>query len=155
MNIVDNLKSKYREGVPIFDYEIFEMGYTQDDINESLKLGSFEEFETDVVPVKVYCLVNYSFCTELSIDLCIKCSEYDVILKYYMGNNFEYGYLDGFCALNYLGLSNQVCFQITIASSRITYEVKLDNIRVIPSDVSSNFLLYSCICSFKKYKKIF
>lgn len=60
----------------------------------------------------------------------------NIYLQYYLGMNFEFGYYKGFCALNPLGLSTQVCFSLDIYSALVSGEICLDvqgaKLRVYP-----------------------
>ena len=43
MNILNELKSRFEVAEPIFDYEIYDLGYTDSDIDDTLESNIFEE----------------------------------------------------------------------------------------------------------------
>lgn len=119
MNILADLKSKFNTIEPIFDYELYSLGYTDADIADTLKENEFEEVKIDktfCIPCRAYTLVEYSEIFDAYSKVSGQSEQ--LIYKYYIGNNYEYGYLDGFCSLNVLGLSTQVCGTYTIKSRR-------------------------------------
>lgn len=61
MNILDILKNKYKECEPIFDYEIYALGFTDKDIEDTIKDNEFEELDKiDIVPCRIFYLVGYN-----------------------------------------------------------------------------------------------
>lgn len=154
MNILDELKSKFNIAEPIFDYEIEEMGYSVEDINDTLKADVFEELQgVEFIPCRIFYLVGYSDLFNLYERL--DKDSTNIIFKYFIGNNFEYGYLDGFCALNMLKLSNQVCFSYSIKSCRVNNELKLNQVQLLPEKNNLDYKLIMCINAFKYYKDAF
>lgn len=126
MNILKALEKKFNTVETIFDYEIYELGYTDSDIIDTLKENVFEEINIDEsfgIKNKAYTLVQYSELFNLYTK--VQGNDTTLLIKYYVGNNFEYGYLDGFCALNTLGLSTQVCGSYNIVSLRAIEEIEI------------------------------
>lgn len=118
MNKLSLIKEKFNQDViePIFDYELYELGITDEDIEDTLEEKVFERVETDLVPCKVFTLVLYA---EL-FDLYSKYegTEDDIVYKYYIGKNNEYGYVTGLALLNKLGLITQNAFYVKIVTNR-------------------------------------
>lgn len=123
MNILNELKAKFDTVEPIFDYEIYEMGYSDTDIADTLEENVFEEVAgVVIVPCRVFCLVSYS---ELLVDYIrlFNTSE-SIITKYFIGNNFEYGFYYGLTLQNKLGISTQVPRQVFLQSNRIDKDIE-------------------------------
>lgn len=154
MNILDKLKSKFDIAEPIFDYEIEQMGYSVCDIENTLKTNVFEELKgVDFIPCRIFYLVGYSELFDLYQRL--DNNSTSIIFKYFIGNNFEYGYLDGFCSLNMLNLSNQVCFSFVIKSCRVNSEFSFNGFTLLPEDNNIDYKLTMCVNAFKNYKGAF
>lgn len=155
MNIINQLKEKFNTTEPIFDYEIYDLGYSDIDISDTLENNVFEEIlGVSLIPCRIFTLVEYVefFDDYLKVN---KDSE-EVIYKYFLGKDFEYGCLDGFCSLNKLGLSNQVCFSMVVKSLRVKEKAIFNNITLLPSENKYNdFMLEMFIVAFKEYKDYF
>lgn len=127
MNILADLKSKFNTIEPIFNYELYSLGYTDADIADTLKENEFEEVKIDktfCIPCRAYTLVEY-------IDLIDCYSKVDarseqLIYKYYIGNDNEYGYFDSLTLYNRLGLSTQVSSITYIASNRVSKDLVIN-----------------------------
>lgn len=158
MNKLSLIKEKFNQDViePIFDYELYELGITDEDIEDTLEEKVFERVETDLVPCKVFTLVLYA---EL-FDLYSKYegTEDDIVYKYYIGKNNEYGYVTGFAALNGLRLSNQTVFSgYEIKSIRTDREITVKNMLILPIKYKDDrtFVLEAYLEAFKKYSNYF
>lgn len=131
MNILETLEKKFNTVEPIFDYEIYELGYTDSDIKDTLKENVFEEINIDEsfgIKSKAYTLVQYSELFNLYTK--VQGNSEQIIIKYYIGNNNEYGYYSYLTLYNKLGLSTQV--------PNITY---IDSIRVDKSINIGNYII--------------
>lgn len=131
MNILETLEKKFNTVEPIFDYEIYELGYTDSDIKDTLKENVFEEINIDEsfgIKSKAYTLVQYSELFDLYTK--VQGNSEQIIIKYYIGNNNEYGYYSYLTLYNKLGLSTQV--------PNITY---IDSIRVDKSINIGNYII--------------
>lgn len=163
MNLVETLKTKYRSIDPIFDTDIYALGYTDTDIEESLKENVFEEVKVDDslgVRCKIYTLVDYD---EL-FDMYTKVNSKDeqIVIKYYIGENYEYGYFTGFSSLNKIGYSNQICavYEIKSTKAKEKLEVSIGNFKYIIDVVNNNldntkFKEYMYINAFNNFRKAF
>lgn len=137
MNLVETLKTKYRSIDPIFDTDIYGLGYTDADIEESLKENVFEEVKVDTslgVKCKVYTLVDYDGLFDMYTK--VNSKDEQIVIKYYIGENYEYGYFTGLTLYNKLGISTQVPNICYIASSRIDKDTEIPGF---------------CITALKKY----
>lgn len=137
MNLVETLKTKYRSIDPIFDTDIYGLGYTDTDIEESLKENVFEEVKVDTslgVKCKVYTLVDYDDLFDMYTK--VNSKDEQIVIKYYIGENYEYGYFTGLTLYNKLGISTQVPNICYIASSRIDKDTEIPGF---------------CITALKKY----
>ena len=128
MNILGILKEKFNPTEPIFDYEIYDLGYSDRDIDDTLQKNVFEEFENELpVKVRTFSFVEYSDFFKCYIQSADKGF---VVSKYYI-NDWKSGYLNGFCSLNKLGLSTQNLFTIDICSSRVSEYVEINSLGYI------------------------
>lgn len=137
MNLVETLKTKYRSIDPIFDTGIYSLGYTDADIEESLKENVFEEVKVDAslgVKCKVYTLVDYDDLFDMYTK--VNSKDEQIVIKYYIGENYEYGYFTGLTLYNKLGISTQVPNICYIASSRVNKDKEIPGF---------------CITALKKY----
>ena len=143
MNIINELREKFDIVEPIFDYELYNLGYTDEDIFDTLKENEFEELSgVDIIPNRIFYLVGYS---EL-FNLYSKLSNLDaVVFKYFIGKDYEYGCLVGFSALNILNLSNQVSFSYTVLSNRVDNIIVYNNFKIVPSKDITDYKLLMCI----------
>lgn len=154
MNILNELKSRFEVAEPIFDYEIYDLGYTDSDIIDTLESNVFEELSgVDFVPCRIFYLVGYSDIFNLYERL--DNTSTSIIFKYFVGNDFEYGYLDGFCSLNRLKLSNQICFSYTIKSCRAKKEFELSQVKILPESNNIDYKLTMCVNAFNNYRDAF
>lgn len=128
MNILRVLEEKFNTLEPIFDYEIYELGYTDLDINDTLKENVFEEIDIDKsfnINNKAYTLVKYSELFDLYTR--VEGNSEQIIIKYYIGNNNEYGYYSYLTLYNKLGLSTQVPNIVYIDSIRVDNNLNIGN----------------------------
>lgn len=160
MNILKELKSKFNSTEPIFDYELKSLGYTDKDISDTLKENEFEEIDIDksfCIPCKAYTLVDYIEMFDMYSKVYGKSEQ--LIYKYYIGNNYEYGYLDGFCSLNILGFSTQVCGIYNIKSVRVTKGLTIRKemwgYNIEKSEVNNKLKEQMYINAFRDYKGYF
>lgn len=124
MNILKELKSRFNCTEPIFDYELKSLGYTDKDISDTLKENEFEEIDIDksfCIPCKAYTLVDYIEMFDMYSKVYGKSEQ--LIYKYYIGNNNEYGYFDYLTLYNRLGLSTQVSYVTYIKSNRANNDI--------------------------------
>lgn len=128
MNILETLEKKFNTVEPIFDYEIYELGYTDSDIADTLKENVFEEVNIDEsfgIKSKAYTLVQYSELFNLYTK--VQGNSEQIIIKYYIGNNNEYGYYSYLTLYNKLGLSTQVPNIMYIDSIRVDKSINIGN----------------------------
>lgn len=128
MNILETLEKKFNTVEPIFDYEIYELGYTDSDIADTLKENVFEEINIDEsfdIKSKAYTLVQYSELFNLYTK--VQGNSEQIIIKYYIGNNNEYGYYSYLTLYNKLGLSTQVPNIMYIDSIRVDKSINIGN----------------------------
>ena len=128
MNILETLEEKFNTVEPIFDYEIYELGYTDSDIADTLKENVFEEINIDEsfgIKSKAYTLVQYSELFNLYTK--VQGNSEQIIIKYYIGNNNEYGYYSYLTLYNKLGLSTQVPNIMYIDSIRVDKSINIGN----------------------------
>lgn len=131
MNILDILKNKYKECEPIFDYEIYALGFTDKDIEDTIKDNEFEELDKiDIVPCRIFYLVGYN--EKFNIYLRLFKSSDAIVIKYFVGNDFQYGYLYGLSLQNMLGISTQVPRDIYIKSTKVDSEIKYSHFVIEP-----------------------
>ncbi len=131
MNILSALRDVYEECKPIFDYEIYALGYTDKDIEEAIQENVFEELTgVNCIPCRIFYLVYYDKEFDLYFRL-YKNSE-DVITKYFVGTDFEHGYFYGLTLQNILGISTQVPAVTYIKSTRATAVVEFAQYRIEP-----------------------
>lgn len=126
MNLVETLKTKYRSIDPIFDTDIYKLGYTDIDIEASLKENVFEEVKVATslgVKCKVYTLVDYDDLFDLYTK--VNSKDEQIVIKYYIGENYEYGYFTGLTLYNKIGISTQVPNICYIASSRVDKDMEI------------------------------
>lgn len=132
MNILNELKSKFNIAEPIFDYEIEQMGYSVSDIEDTIKSGVFEELNgVDFIPCRIFYLVGYSEFTGSNIILYR--NSLSLIEKYFIGDDFEFGYYSGLTLQNKLGLSTQVPSKLSIQSNRATDIIDNEYFYIIPN----------------------
>lgn len=163
MNLVETLKTKYRSIDPIFDTDIYRLWYTDIDIEASLKENVFEEVKVKAslgVKCKVYTLVDYDDLFDLYTK--VNSKDEQIVIKYYIGENYEYGYFTGFSSLNKIGYSNQVCAVYEIKSIKVNkkLEINIGNFKYIidkvDKDLNSNkFKEYMYINAFNNFTKAF
>lgn len=163
MNLVETLKTKYRSIDPIFDTDIYGLGYTDADIEESLKENVFEEVKVDAslgVKCKVYTLVDYDDLFDMYTK--VNSKDEQIVIKYYIGENYEYGYFTGFSSLNKIGYSNQICavYEIKSIKAKEKLEINIGNFKyiidIIDKDLDSRkFKEYMYINAFNNFKKAF
>lgn len=151
MNILSELKSKFDIAEPIFDYEIAQMGYSIEDIEETLEINVFEEIlGVDFIPCRIFYLVGYSDFTQDYIKLYD--SSISVIEKYFLGYNFEFGYYSGLTLTNKLGLSTQVPSKVSIQSNKATEFIDTQFVSITPnSSYSRDDLDYICLAEILKF----
>lgn len=153
MNILNELKSRFEVAEPIFDYEIYDLGYTDSDIIDTLESNVFEELSgVDFVPCRIFYLVGYSDFTQDYIKL------YDnslsVIEKYFLGNNFEFGYYFGLTLQNKLGLSTQVPSKVLIQSSKTNKFIDTQFAFIVPNNsYTREDLDYICLAEILKFNE--
>lgn len=152
MNILDKLKEKFDTVEPIFDYEIYELGFSDEDIADTLEQNKFEELiGVSEIPCRIFYIVGYSDFLNDYIRL-FNTSE-SVITKYFLGKNFEFGFYYGLTLQNKLGLSTQVPAKIYIQSNKakqnmnVGYFVIISNEDYVKDD--SNYICLAEILNFK------
>lgn len=153
MNILNELKSRFEIAEPIFDYEIYDLGYENNDIIDTLESNVFEEVSgVDFIPCRVFYLVGYSDFTQDYIKL------YDnslsVVEKYFLGSNFEFGYYFGLTLQNKLGLSTQVPSKISIQSNKATKFIDTQFVSIVPNNsYTKEDLDYICLAEILKFNE--
>lgn len=153
MNKLSIVKEKFDIIEPIFDYELYDLGFSDKDISDTLEENVFEElFGVDIIPCRIFYLVSYS--KEFDLYGRLNKDSNSITLKYFIGNKFEYGYLDGFCSLNFLKLSNQVCFSYNIKSVRADKVLKYSKFNISPIK-ECDYLLIMCVNAFKYFSDYF
>lgn len=149
MNILGVLKSKFKVVEPIFERDILALGYSLDDINDTLEENVFEKVDVNIQGFdfgNVYTLVEY----DNLLDNYFKCSDFNLsaIELFFTGFNNSLGYRFGFSALNLIGLSNQVCCSIDIKSKLVTVDIVINlgnciiNISPLFDNYDSSLVLY-------------
>lgn len=131
MNILDVLKSNFDCLDPIFDYEIYKLGYTDKDISDTLQKNVFEEIIPDKsfnIKSRVFNLVAYSEILDQYVPIDGKSEQ--LVIGYYIGRNNEYGYPDFLNLYNKLGLSTQVPFTTYIASTRVDSDTEFGRYKI-------------------------
>lgn len=131
MNILSILREKFNSIEPIFDYEIYKLGYTDSDINDTLKKNVFEEININKsfnINCKAYTLVQYS--SLFSLYTKVDGNSDQLIIKYYIGTENEYGYYSYITLYNKLGLSTQVPNIIYINSIRTNENIDILNYKI-------------------------
>ena len=136
MNILNNLKSNFGLVEPIMEQQILDLGYTKEDIEDTLEENVFEKVDLGIPEFdfgNVYVLPEY---VDLLEEYVNTVSEQDFILKYFTGNNFEYGYFSGLCVMNVIHLSEQMFMEKVIYSIRTNKELYFNigcmRIKVLP-----------------------
>lgn len=125
MNILGVLKSKFKVVEPIFERDILALGYSLDDINDTLEENVFEKVAVNIQGFdfgNVYVLPQYSELFDLyarSID------KFELIRIYFLGDNFEKGYYSGVFILNVLGLCNQMFLSQTLFSRVVVTPLRI------------------------------
>ena len=152
MNILDILKNKYKECEPIFDYEIYALGFTDKDIEDTIKDNEFEELDKiDIVPCRIFYLVGYN--EKFNIYLRLFKSSDAIVIKYFVGNDFQYGYLYGLSLQNMLGISTQVPRDVYIKSNRTDKKIKYSHFVIEPDkDYRSGDFKYVQLAEMLKYQ---
>lgn len=119
---------------------MFETGYVFERDIEALGLSIEEAVKTySLVEIEgMYCGIRafYKRSSDPIFGEMKVSPSMNIYLQYYLGMGFEFGYYKGFCALNPLGLSTQVCFSLDIYSVLVSSEICLDvqgsKLRVYP-----------------------
>lgn len=131
MNILSILKDKYKECEPIFDYEIYDLGFTDKDIEDTFKYNVFEELnKVDIIPCRIFYLVGYN--EKFNIYFRLNKESEDIINKYFIGKDYEFGYVFGLSLQNRVGISTQVPRNIYIKSNRTDKEIKYNYFIIEP-----------------------
>lgn len=117
MNILPQLRAKYETCTPIFDYELYALGFTDADIAETLAPNVLEELTgVAVIPCRIFYLVDYN--AEFKLYFRLLPSSEKLIEKYFLGEHFEYGFYSGLTLQNLLGISTQVPAKTYLKSVR-------------------------------------
>lgn len=133
MNILNILKERFDVVTPIFERDVLALGYSIDDINETLEENVFERVKPGVQGFdfgNIYVLPQYS---QLFDSYSKIIDELRLIKDYFIGKNFEFGYFSGIAILNVLGLCNQMFLSQEIFSSRVMNDIRLtvDNVDIV------------------------
>lgn len=155
MDILDRLKEKFDIAEPIFEYELFDLGYSMDDIESALKEDIFEElFGVDFIPCRIFYLVGYSEFLRNNIKLYNRSTK--LVEKYFLGNDFEFGFYFGLTLQNRIGLSTQMPLRLYIQSNRVTEIVDRDFFYVKPNICYKRCDLdYICLAEILKFNGTF
>lgn len=134
MNIYDQLYKTFAEQNGMLEREILALGYTKQDIEDTLEENKFEEVEYNPQEIginigKVYTFVTYNI---IFNNYGRSSVNQDIILRYLLGEKLEYGYFTGFSAVIGIGASDQYLNEVTVCSVLAKNIINIFNITVNP-----------------------
>lgn len=134
MNIYDQLYKTFAEQNGMLEREILALGYTRQDIEDTLEENKFEEitYNSEEVGIdigKVYTFVTYLEAFNNYNRMTIN---QDIALRYLIGERLEYGYFTGFSAVVGIGASDQYLSEVTVCSVLVKESINVLNITASP-----------------------
>lgn len=156
MNIYDQLYKTFAEQNGMLEREILALGYTKQDIEDTLEENKFEEITYDIgLDIgKVYTFVRYLETFNKYVKMSI---DQQLALRYLLGERLQYGYFDNFSAVVGIGASDQYLNEVDICTTLITEKTTVLGINITPIKQleyeSGYYYMYKL--AFEKYLKAF
>lgn len=156
MNIYNNLYEKFAGQNGMLEREILALGYTKQDIEDTLEENKFEEIVYDIgLDIgKVYTFVRYNPIFDDYIKLEVN---QPLVARYLLGKQTEYGYYDNFSAVVNIGASDQYLNEVDICTTLVNKKTVVLGINITPIKQleyeSGYYYMYKL--AFEKYLKAF
>lgn len=156
MNIYEDLYEKFAEQNGMLEREILALGYTKQDIEDTLEENKFEEITYDIgLDIgKVYTFVRYN---QIFNDYVSSRINQPLALRYLLGQRLEYGYFDNFSAVVNIGASDQYLNEVDVCTTLVTEKTTVLGINITPIKQleyeSGYYYMYKL--AFEEYLKAF